>query len=72
VQRQAKEANVKVELRNIETIRPYEKNPRLNDQAVEAVAKSLREFGFRQPIVVDADGVIFCGLTRWKAAKRMR
>jgi DNA modification methylase len=71
VQRQAKEANVKVELRNIETIRPYEKNPRLNDQAVEAVAKSLREFGFRQPIVVDADGVIICGHTRWKAAQKL-
>ncbi|HUT62130.1 MAG TPA: ParB N-terminal domain-containing protein, partial [Phycisphaerae bacterium] len=41
---------MKVELRSIETIRPYEQNPRLNDQAVEAVAKSLREFGFRQPI----------------------
>ena len=58
---------MKVELRDIGTIRPYEKNPRLNDQAVEAVAKSLREFGFRQPIVVDVDGVIICG---HKSAKR--
>jgi ParB-like chromosome segregation protein Spo0J len=48
---------VHVELRGIESVRPYEQNPRLNDQAVEAVAKSLREFGFRQPIVVDTDGV---------------
>jgi hypothetical protein len=53
VRSQTKEANVKVELRNIESVRPYEENPRLNDQAVEAVAKSLTEFGFRQPIVVD-------------------
>ena len=53
---------MKVELRSTETIRPYEQNPRLNDQAVEAVAASLREFGFRQPIVVDADGIITrCG-----------
>ena len=62
---------MKVELRDIEAIRPYESNPRLNDQAVEAVAKSLREFGFRQPVVVDADGVIICGHTRWKAAQKL-
>ena len=60
-----------VEVRGIDTIRPYEQNPRLNDQAVDAVAKSLREFGFRQPIVVDADGVIICGHTRWKAALKL-
>jgi len=60
-----------VEVRGIETIRPYEQNPRLNDQAVEAVAKSLREFGFRQPIVIDAEGVIICGHTRWKAAQKL-
>jgi len=62
---------VKVELRDIQAIRPYEQNPRLNDQAVEAVAKSLREFGFRQPIVVDGEGVIICGHTRWKAAQKL-
>ncbi len=38
-------------------IRPYDLNPRFNDQAVDGVASSLQEFGFRQPIVVDADGV---------------
>ena len=62
---------MKVELRDIQAIRPYEKNPRLNDQAVEAVAKSLREFGFRQPIVVDEGGVIIVGHTRWKAAQKL-
>jgi len=60
-----------IELRNIDDIRPYEKNPRVNDQAVEAVAVSLREYGFRQPIVIDADGVIIVGHTRWKAAKKL-
>ena len=60
-----------IELRNIDDIRPYEKNPRVNDQAVDAVAASLKEFGFRQPIVVDADGVIIVGHTRWKAAKKL-
>jgi len=60
-----------VELRKIDDIRPYERNPRINDQAVDAVAASLAEFGFRQPIVVDADGVIIAGHTRWKAAQKL-
>jgi DNA modification methylase len=60
-----------VELRPVESIRPYEANPRINDDAVDAVAASLKEFGFRQPIVVDADGVIIVGHTRWKASKKL-
>ncbi len=62
---------MQIELRDIDDIRPYEKNPRVNDQAVEAVAASLKEFGFRQPIVVDETGVIIVGHTRWKAAKKL-
>ena len=49
-------------------VRPYEDNPRRNDGAVQAVAASLREFGWKQPIVVDADGTIIVGHTRYKAA----
>ena len=60
-----------VELRDIEAIRPYQQNPRLNEHAVDAVVASLKEFGFRQPIVVDGDGVIVVGHTRWKAAKKL-
>lgn len=41
-------------------IHPYGHNPRINDDAVEAVANTIQEFGFRQPIVVDADMVIIC------------
>lgn len=52
-------------------IKPYEHNPRNNDAAVEPVAASIREFGFRQPIVVDAKNVIICGHTRYRAAKRL-
>lgn len=52
----------------ITDIRPYEKNPRINDGAVEAVANSIREFGWRAPIVVDKDMVIVCGHSRHKAA----
>jgi hypothetical protein len=50
---------------------PYDKNPRRNDGAVEAVARSLKEFGWRQPVVVDKDNVIVVGHTRWKAAKQL-
>ena len=60
-----------IDLRRLAEFKPYEKHPRINDAAVEAVARSIREFGFRQPIVVDADGVIVVGHTRWKAAVRL-
>ncbi|MCC7409522.1 MAG: ParB N-terminal domain-containing protein, partial [Phycisphaeraceae bacterium] len=60
-----------VQLWPIETITPYPGNPRQNEDAVEAVAASLREFGFRQPIVVDEQGVIIVGHTRFKAAKKL-
>ncbi len=60
---------MKIELRELGSIRPYKDNPRLNDGAVEAVAAALKEFGFRQPIVIDKAGVIVVGHTRWKAAK---
>ncbi len=60
-----------IEIRDIDSIHPYDRNPRLNDQAVDAVAASLEQFGFRQPIVVDTDDVIVAGHTRWKAAKKL-
>lgn len=60
-----------IELRPLTSIRPYDKNPRINDAAVDAVAASIREYGFRQPIVVDTDGVIVCGHTRYKAAQKL-
>ena len=50
---------------------PYDKNPRLNDDAVGAVANSIREFGFKVPIVVDGEGVVVSGHTRLKAAKAL-
>jgi len=62
---------MQIELRDIDQVRPYPGNPRQNEEAVDAVAASLREFGFRQPIVVDAEGVIIVGHTRWKAAKKL-
>ena len=59
---------MKIEFWKTTDIKPYEANPRLNDDAVAAVAVSIREFGFRQPVVVDEAGVIVVGHTRWKAA----
>jgi len=58
-------------MRNTDDIKPYEKNPRVNDRAIAAVARSIVEFGFQQPIVVDADDVIIVGHTRWRAAKKI-
>src|SRR5271169_4221162 len=60
-----------IEMRPLSSIRPYENNPRINDAAVDAVAASIREFGFRQPIVVDEQGVIIVGHTRYKAALKL-
>ncbi len=57
--------------RAIELLKPYAKNPRNNDGAVAAVADSITKYGFRQPIVVDTDGVIVVGHTRWKAAQKL-
>lgn len=62
---------MQVKLWDIKDLRPYEHNPRVNDAAVDAVAASIKEFGWRQPIVVDKDGVIICGHTRWKAAQKL-
>ena len=62
---------MKIEQWDIDRVKPYDKNPRRNDKAVEAVAKSIREFGFRQPIVVDSGGVIVVGHTRYKAALKL-
>ena len=63
--------NLNVKMMPTGDVVPYEKNPRLNDQAVDAVASSIREFGFKVPIVVDSKGVVVSGHTRLKAAKKL-
>ena len=55
----------------LEEIKPYEKNPRNNDNAVDAVANSIREFGFKVPIIIDKDNVIVAGHTRYKASQKL-
>ena len=57
--------------KKIADIKPYEKNPRKNDSAVDAVANSISQFGFKVPVVIDKYGVIVCGHTRYKAAKKL-
>ena len=52
-------------------LRFYKNNPRINDQAVESVAASIKEFGFKVPIIVDKDNTIICGHTRAKAAMKL-
>ena len=58
--------------RSIDSIKPYEKNPRKNDDAVKYVAESIKQFGFKVPIVIDQDGIIVAGHTRYKAAKKLK
>lgn len=62
---------MKVQSMSITDIKPYPKNPRDNDAGVDAVANSIKEFGWQQPIVVDKDKVIIVGHTRYKAAKKL-
>ena len=57
--------------KRLDEIKPYENNPRHNDNAVDAVASSIREFGFKVPLVVDSEGVIVAGHTRYKAAQKL-
>ena len=57
--------------KNIDELIPYENNPRLNDEAVEYVKNSIKEFGFKVPIVIDKDNVIIAGHTRIKASKEL-
>lgn len=62
---------IKIEEKAREWLKPYPNNPRKNDKAVDAVAASIREFGFKVPIITDKDGVIIAGHTRLKAAEKL-
>ena len=62
---------MKIIEKKLTELKEYENNPRNNDGAVEAVAESIKQFGFKVPIVIDADGVIIAGHTRKKAALKL-
>lgn len=62
---------MRVQSIKIDKIKPYENNPRLNDAAVDGVAQSIKQFGFKVPIVIDKNNVIVCGHTRYKASLQL-
>ena len=62
---------IEIQYKKLEEIIPYENNPRKNEGAVEYVANSIKEFGFKVPIIVDKDNVIVTGHTRYKAAQQL-
>jgi len=62
---------MKVELMPVDQVIPYARNPRINAHAIEKLAASIKEFGFRQPIVTDKELVIVVGHVRFEAAKRL-
>ena len=57
--------------KSLKELKPYEKNPRKNKKAIQYVANSIEEFGFKSPIIVDKDNVIVCGHTRYEASKKL-
>ena len=63
---------IKIEMCSINTLKPYAKNPRKNDGAVDKVMASIKEFGFKNPIIVDSNMEIIAGHTRYKAAKKLK
>lgn len=64
--------NMQIITKTLREIHPYEHNPRKNDQAVDAVAESISAFGFKVPIIIDKNGTIVAGHTRYKAARKLK
>jgi len=62
---------MQIEMVDINLVKEYERNPRQNDGAVDAVAASIKEFGFKVPVVVDGNGVLIAGHTRVRAARKL-
>ena len=58
--------------KKLSELKQYENNPRNNDAAVDGVAASIKEFGFKVPIIIDNNNMIVCGHTRYKAAKKLK
>ena len=57
--------------KKLSELKPYENNPRINDEAVDDVAESIRQCSYIAPIIIDEDGVILAGHTRYKALKKL-
>jgi len=63
---------MKIIYKSIEDLKLYENNPRNNDEAVEMVARSIKLFGFKVPLVIDRNSEVICGHTRYKASKMLK
>lgn len=63
--------NLKIVIKNIDELKEYENNPRKNEEAVDAVVNSIKEFGFKVPAIIDSNNVLICGHTRVKACKKL-
>lgn len=61
-----------IQLFSLSELKPYEKNPRNNEKAIDKVAESIKQFGFKVPIVIDKDNVIVTGHTRFYASKQLK
>ena len=57
--------------KKLSELKPYENNPRINDEAVDDVAESIKQCSYIAPIIIDEDGVILAGHTRYKALKKL-
>ena len=64
-------SDLKIEYISTDKLIPYINNPRVNDNAVDKVAASIKEFGFKNPIIIDKENVIVAGHTREKAARKL-
>ena len=62
---------LKIEYVDINNIKPYKKNPRKNEEAIPYVMESIKQFGFKNPVILDKDNVIVAGHTRIESAKRL-
>lgn len=65
-------SDLQIKYKSISEIIPYNNNPRNNDPAVDSVAASIKEFGFKVPVVLTSDNVIVAGHTRLRAAKKLK
>ena len=63
---------LKIEYVDIDSIKPYENNPRYNEKAIDYVAESIKNFGFKVPVVIDENNIIVTGHTRIEAAKKLK
>lgn len=62
---------MEIKYKKLEEIIPYDNNPRFNEQAIDYVANSIKEFGFKVPLVIDKNNVIITGHTRYEASKKL-